>query len=434
MEVRMREMEKKKLGFQTAIFSFLQRWKHLEALLDLSPNTPKTKMLSTEKCKNPMREKLKGIDLNYEPCDDFAEAVGIEGKKLEEMMEIIESFDNEKLKNIDEEIKAIKFSKIFLGERAAELELREKQIDAKALKIEEKNRELSSRKKRIAAYSHESNREIAEQLRKVHFTRKDNEEYARQLESQRKELDDGFRALEGKKMEVAIARDIYAAKLLEIKEQELRLKERSEKLESSEKEVKVIRAACEKRLKVIESKESEIDSDKKQIEEFLKEFTPKQKELDDGFKELERKEMELAKKTEKYAGGYISDAGPSKNQTKRPRTSSDSTTLGHIAPARAELPPPQGNQTELIQYSDSGETFWTRCQSCQVRFRHPKRLINAELTCRACSKKFRAYELDAEFVPPEYYTFPLEVLKFLDKTSGRFAACRYQLRSGSQQQ
>ena len=69
---------------------------------------------------------------------------------------------------------------------------------------------MSSRKKRIAAYSHESNREIAEQLRKVHFTRKDNEEYARQLESQRKELDDGFRALEAKKMEVASARDIYA--------------------------------------------------------------------------------------------------------------------------------------------------------------------------------------------------------------------------------
>ena len=91
----MREMEKKKLGFQTAIFSFLQRWKHLEALLDLSPNTPKTEMLSSEKCeKNPMREKLKGIDLNYE------------GKKLEEMMEIIESFDSEKLKNVDEQIKA----------------------------------------------------------------------------------------------------------------------------------------------------------------------------------------------------------------------------------------------------------------------------------------------------------------------------------------
>ena len=68
-----------------------------------------------------------GIDLNYETCDDFAQAVGIEGKKLEEMMEIIESFDNEKLKNIDEQIKALKFSKKILGE--LELELREKQID-----------------------------------------------------------------------------------------------------------------------------------------------------------------------------------------------------------------------------------------------------------------------------------------------------------------
>ncbi|KAL1802694.1 hypothetical protein ACET3Z_031341 [Daucus carota] len=150
-----------------------------------------------------------GIDLNYEPCDDFTQAVGIEGKKLEEMMEIIESFDNEKLKNIDEQIKALKFSKKILGE--LELELREKQIDGIIpLKIEEKNQKLSSRDKRFAAFSHESNKEIADQLRELHFTRKDNEEYARQLESKRKDLDDGFRALEAKKMEVASARDIYA--------------------------------------------------------------------------------------------------------------------------------------------------------------------------------------------------------------------------------
>ncbi|KAK1400962.1 hypothetical protein POM88_000567 [Heracleum sosnowskyi] len=326
MKGKMKDIEMKKIGLQKAILSLLVEWKDLQALLD-------TKMFDHEKCKNPMSEKLKEIDLNDGPCENLTEVVEIEGKKLKKMVG-----NNEVLREIEGKMREMEFSKSFIEERAKELEVREKEIDDGYRDLEMKRMEVAKKSVKV-------------------------DERAKELELREKEIYDGYEDLELKKMEVAEKSEKADAKLVEIEEQKLKLEERWEKVSSSEKEVERLQVLCEKRCEEIVGKVREVDSSRRLLEEYAKELELKRKELENGFKETGSKKMEFTQMTNKFGAINFSNADASMNQTKRKRSSYN---LRCRSPVRTELPAPQVHQTVTSKNSDGDGTFWTRRQDVNM--------------------------------------------------------------------
>lgn len=131
----MKDIEMKKMSLQRAIVSLLAEWKDLKALLDFSTNP----MLNNEE-----GEKLNEIDLNERVCDDSAQVLEIQGKKLKRIMGN-DGLCEKKVVEIEEKMREMEFSKSFIEERAKELELRQKEIDDGFRDLEVKKREFAEK-------------------------------------------------------------------------------------------------------------------------------------------------------------------------------------------------------------------------------------------------------------------------------------------------
>ncbi|XP_074375346.1 uncharacterized protein LOC141717138 isoform X1 [Apium graveolens] len=398
MDEKMKHIEMKKTGLNKTILSLLSEWRDLNALLD-------TQMICNEKCKNPMNDKLKEIDLNDGPCEDLGEA---EGKRVKKMVG-----REEALREIEGKMREVEFNKRFIEERAKELEGRQKEIDdaykdlevkrlivaEKSRKVDERAKELALREKKLRGKKIDDGyKELEVKMREVAEKSEKADGRAKELELREKEIDEWYKDLEVKKMEVAEKSEKVDAKLVELEEQNLKLNERWEKLNSSEKEVERLQVLCEQRCEEIVGKMREVDSSRKLLEDYSKGLELKQKELENGFKEMESKKLELSQMTNQLPAINFSNADTSMNQTKRKRSSYN---LRCRTPARTECPAPQVHQTVTNTNSDGSEEFWTHCTSCKYKFKYQKNLLNILIKCSRCSECYIAYELNAESIPPE---------------------------------
>lgn len=346
-----------------------------------------------------------------EEIDRQMEEINTRKKCTEEYAEYLES----KRKELEKGFQELNSRKAkFAGFSSIAAKLAE--IKEWNLKLNKREEDINSREKMVndtVMLLGKKHEEIDRQMEVIETSKKCTEKYAEDLQSKRKELEKGFKELNSKKTEFVGFSSSTAAKLAKIKECNLILKARMEELNSREEEFKKSQIQCAKKSEETENKIREIDSARKRMEEYAKELELKQNEIDIGFKELESKKMELTKMTDGSTGSNILGAETSMHPTKRKRTSSDQSLTGG-APMNTELPAPQVSHTVLNQNSNGSETFWTCCASCDFRFQYPKLLVNKEVTCRHCSTKFTASEMDAANVPQVDYL--LENLKYFRKT------------------
>ncbi|XP_074375348.1 uncharacterized protein LOC141717138 isoform X3 [Apium graveolens] len=203
MDEKMKHIEMKKTGLNKTILSLLSEWRDLNALLD-------TQMICNEKCKNPMNDKLKEIDLNDGPCEDLGEA---EGKRVKKMVG-----REEALREIEGKMREVEFNKRFIEERAKELEGRQKEIDdaykdlevkrlivaEKSRKVDERAKELALREKKLRGKKIDDGyKELEVKMREVAEKSEKADGRAKELELREKEIDEWYKDLEVKKMEVA---------------------------------------------------------------------------------------------------------------------------------------------------------------------------------------------------------------------------------------